>query len=77
MDPELMRQTLQWHQQDLASEAAHDRLAAQVHGEQPTLMDRMLLGAGDALVGSGLRLQAWYHIRRVQREWLRQHGALS
>lgn len=77
MDPELMRQTLQWHQADLATEAAHDRLAAQALGDHTTLMDRMLLGAGDALVGSGLRLQAWYHIRRVQREWLRHHGALS
>lgn len=77
MDPELMRQTLQWHQEDLISEATHDHLAAQAHGDTPTLMDRMLLGAGDALVGSGLRLQAWYHIRRVQREWAHHHGAIS
>lgn len=77
MDPELMRQTLQWHQDDLTSEAAHDRLAAHARDGQATLVDRMLLGAGGALVESGLRLQAWYHIRRVQRDWVRQRSVLS
>lgn len=77
MDPQLMRQSLQWHQDDLEHEAEHDQLAAQARGEQPGMVDRALLSVGDALVGSGLRLQAWYHIRRLHREWLHHRGALS
>ena len=77
MDPELLHQTMHWHQQDLRTEAEHERMALEAQSAQSTLVDRALLGIGDALVGSGLRLQAWYHIRHMQREWLRQRGALT
>lgn len=73
LDPQIMLQ--QSHREDLIKSAERDRLVAQATTGEPQLPDRFLLSTSAALIGAGLHMQAWYHIRRMRRDWARLHPA--
>ncbi len=71
LDPQTMLQRS--HREDLIKAAEHDRLVTRATAGEPVLPDRMLLSTSAALIGVGLRMQAWYQIRRMRREFTRLH----
>ena len=73
LDPQLM--LLQFHREDLIKAAERDRLVARANAGEPQLPDRLLLTTSAALIDTGLRMQTWYHIRRMRRDWACLHPA--
>jgi hypothetical protein len=73
LDPQTMLQ--QSHREDLMKSAEQSRLAAQATADEPHLPDRVVLTTSAALIDVGLRMQAWYQIRRLRRDWARLHPA--
>ena len=57
------------HRDELLKAAERDRLAAQAAFGTPRWTDRVLLAAGSALISTGLKMYAWYQLRRLRRNW--------
>lgn len=71
VDPMLGLEPARSHRSDLLKAAEHDRLVRTATADAPRLADRVLLRAGDALIGAGLRLYAWQQLRRFRRHTAR------
>jgi hypothetical protein len=71
LDPQIMLQRS--HHEDLIKAAERERLVARATADKPQLPDRVLLTTSEAFIGAGLRMRAWYHIRRMRRDWARLH----
>jgi hypothetical protein len=64
------------YRQDLIDEAERERLIQRAATTESHPLDRALLAVGTTLIDSGLRLYAWYQLRRLERDWARTHGLL-
>jgi hypothetical protein len=67
VDPTMGLEPARSHRSDLLKAAERDRLVRTATADAPRLGDRVLLRAGDTLVGAGLRLYAWHQLRRFRR----------
>jgi hypothetical protein len=67
VDPMMGLEPARSRRSDFLKAAERDRLVRTATADAPRLADRVLLRAGDTLVGAGLRLYAWQQLRRFRR----------